>query len=55
MYHDFSLYRDTDFDIILQNIGMQLKLDLDGKDYILKHTNEDIQLTINDSSEGEVN
>lgn len=48
---DFADFINT----ILLNIGIQLKLDLDGKDYILKHTNENIQLTINDISEGEVN
>lgn len=40
---------------ILLNIGIHLKLDLDGKDYILKHKDENIQLTIDDISEGEVN
>ena len=48
---DFADFINT----ILLNIGIQLKLDLDGKDYILKHTNENIQLTIDDISEGEVN
>lgn len=50
------LFIETNFiNTILLNIGIQLKLDLDGKDYILKHTNENIQLTVNDISEGEVN
>lgn len=48
---DFADFINT----ILLNIGIQLRLDLDGKDYILKHTNENIQLTIDDISEGEVN
>lgn len=48
---DFADFINT----ILLNIGIQLKLDLDGKDYILKHTNENVRLTINDISEGEVN
>ena len=48
---DFADFINT----ILLNVGIQLRLDLDGKNYILKHTNENIKLTINDISEGEVN
>ncbi|MDR2342095.1 MAG: AAA family ATPase [Campylobacteraceae bacterium] len=50
-YQDFAGY----LNIILTDLSIDLKLEVIDRDYILKHSKDDVPLTIDDISEGEKN